>query len=88
MNEKFEGLVDHLLDGSIFLEEAIELLERRMIQKTLERTAGNQSEASKQLGSLWPTAWENGAPGRSAKRLPAKAVPASPSLAPPSAVST
>jgi DNA-binding NtrC family response regulator len=50
MNEKFEGLVEHLLSGNIFLEEAIELLERRMIQRTLERTAGNQSEASKQLG--------------------------------------
>jgi len=50
MHEKFEGLVEHLLNGNIFLEQAIELLERRMIQKTLERTAGNQSEASKQLG--------------------------------------
>ena len=50
INEKFEGLVEHLLSGNIFLEEAIELLERRMIQRTLERTAGNQSEASKQLG--------------------------------------
>ena len=50
MNENFEGLVEHLLSGNIFLEQAIELLERRMIQRTLERTDGNQSEASKQLG--------------------------------------
>ena len=50
MNEKFEGLVEHLLSGNIFLEQAIELLEQRMIQRTLERTGGNQSEASKQLG--------------------------------------
>ena len=50
MHEKFEGLVEHLLNGNIFLEQAIELLERRMIQRTLERTEGNQSEASKQLG--------------------------------------
>ena len=50
MNEKFEGLVEHLLDGSIFLKEAIEVLERRMIQRAMERTDGNQSEASKQLG--------------------------------------
>ena len=42
--------MEHLLSGHIFLEEAIELLERRMIQRTLERTDGNQSEASKQLG--------------------------------------
>ena len=50
MKEKFEGLVEHLLDGSIFLEEAIEVLERTMIQRAMERTDGNQSEASKQLG--------------------------------------
>ena len=50
MNEKFAGLVEHLLDGSIFLEEAIEVLERRMIQRVMERTDGNQSKASKQLG--------------------------------------
>jgi Fis family transcriptional regulator, factor for inversion stimulation protein len=50
MKEQFEGLVEHLLAGNIFLEEAIEVLERGMIQRALERTGGNQSEASKQLG--------------------------------------
>jgi len=50
MKEKFEGLVAHLLEGNIFLEEAIEILERGMIERALERTGGNQSEASKQLG--------------------------------------
>jgi Fis family transcriptional regulator, factor for inversion stimulation protein len=50
MKEKFEGLVEHLLAGNIFLEEAIEILERGMIKRALERTGGNQSEASKQLG--------------------------------------
>ncbi|HUI80529.1 MAG TPA: helix-turn-helix domain-containing protein [Bryobacteraceae bacterium] len=50
MKEKFDGLVDHLLAGNIFLEEAIEVLERNMIQRALERAGGNRSEASKQLG--------------------------------------
>ena len=50
MKERFEGLVDDLLAGGFFLEEAIELLEKTMIQRSLERTAGNQSAASKQLG--------------------------------------
>jgi len=50
MKEKFDGLVEHLLAGNIFLEEAIEVLERNMIQRALERSGGNRSEASKQLG--------------------------------------
>jgi DNA-binding NtrC family response regulator len=50
MKEKFDGLVEHLLSGNIFLQEAIELLERNMIQRALERTAGNRSAASKRLG--------------------------------------
>lgn len=50
MKEKFDGLVEHLLAGNIFLEEAIEVLERRMIQRALERAGGNRSETSKQLG--------------------------------------
>jgi DNA-binding NtrC family response regulator len=50
MTDKFEGLVEQLLSGSIYLEEAIELLERTMIRLALESTAGNRSEASKRLG--------------------------------------
>ena len=50
MKEKFDGLVDHLLKGSIFLPEAIEILERSMIHRALEGCGGNQSAASKQLG--------------------------------------
>jgi DNA-binding NtrC family response regulator len=50
MKQNFETLVEDLLAGNIFLEEAIEVLEKSMIQRTLERTAGNQSEASKRLG--------------------------------------
>ena len=50
MKDRFDGLVDHLLAGNIFLEEAIEILERGMIQRALERSSGNQSAASKLLG--------------------------------------
>jgi Fis family transcriptional regulator len=50
MKERFDGLIDHLLQGNIFLPQAIELLERSMIQRALEQSGGNQSAASKQLG--------------------------------------
>jgi DNA-binding NtrC family response regulator len=45
-----DDLAATLLDGSFFLEEAVELLEKGMITGALLRTEGNQSEASKMLG--------------------------------------
>jgi Fis family transcriptional regulator, factor for inversion stimulation protein len=50
MNEKFDGLVQYLLSGNIYLQQAIELLERSMIERALQTSDGNRSEASKQLG--------------------------------------
>jgi Fis family transcriptional regulator, factor for inversion stimulation protein len=50
MKEKFDGLIEHLLHGNVFLQEAIEILERSMIQRALDQTSGNQCAASKQLG--------------------------------------
>ncbi len=50
MKDNFEGLVQRLLNGGVFLEEAVEILERGMIEGALGRNAGNQSAASKQLG--------------------------------------
>lgn len=50
MKQEFDALVEHLLAGNIFLEEAIELLERRMIQGALEQSGGKQTAASKRLG--------------------------------------
>ena len=50
MREKFEELVQHFVDKGFFLEEAVELLERSMIERSLARNAGNQSAASKDLG--------------------------------------
>ena len=50
MRERFEGLVEHLIGNGFFLEEAVEILEKTLIVRTLERTKGNQSVAAKQLG--------------------------------------
>ena len=50
MKQQFDALAEHLLAGNIFLEEAIELLEKRMIQGALEKTGGKQTAASKLLG--------------------------------------
>jgi DNA-binding NtrC family response regulator len=83
MKEKFEGLIDHLLRGNVFLQEAIEILERSMIQRSLEQTAGNQCAASKQLGihrnTLQRKMQEYGiGNGRAPRRKPVKTVAAKP----------
>jgi DNA-binding NtrC family response regulator len=51
MKERFErldGLAAELL-GKVKMEDAVELLERSMIQLALEQSEGNQSAASRQL---------------------------------------
>ena len=50
MKEGFDGLVKQLLAGNIFLQQAVEVLERGMLQGALAQSGGNQSEAAKQLG--------------------------------------
>lgn len=50
MKETFEKLVDHLLANGFFLEEAVEILEKTMIARAVERTDGNRCAASKLLG--------------------------------------
>jgi DNA-binding NtrC family response regulator len=50
MKEKFEDLVDHLVGNGFFLQEVVELIEKTLIERTLERTGGNRSAASKALG--------------------------------------
>jgi len=50
MKERFDGLVEHLLKCDIFLPQAIEILEKSMIQLSLEQNDGNRCAASKQLG--------------------------------------
>jgi Fis family transcriptional regulator len=50
MKNEFDGVVEHLLRGNIFMQEAVELLEKKMIEGALLASDGNQSAASKQLG--------------------------------------
>lgn len=50
MKQKFEDLIAELMDSGFFLEEAVEILERTMIERSLLRRAGNQSAAAKDLG--------------------------------------
>jgi Fis family transcriptional regulator len=50
MKDRFDGLVENLLDGGFFLQQAIEVLEKSMIQGGLDRNKGNQCAAAKQLG--------------------------------------
>jgi Fis family transcriptional regulator len=50
MKEKFDGLIERLLEANVFLPEAIEILERSMIHRALDTNAGNQCAAAKQLG--------------------------------------
>ena len=50
MKSEFDALVEHLLGGNIFLEEAVEWLERKMIEGALELSGGKQTAASKRLG--------------------------------------
>jgi DNA-binding NtrC family response regulator len=50
MKETFETLVDHLLNHGFFMEEAVEILEKTLIARAVERTDGNRCAASKLLG--------------------------------------
>jgi DNA-binding NtrC family response regulator len=50
MKHTFDDLADNLIKGGFFLEEAVEILEKTLIVRTLERTSGNRSSASKLLG--------------------------------------
>ena len=42
--------MEHLVGNGFFLEEVVELLEKTLIERALERTGGNRSAASKLLG--------------------------------------
>ena len=50
MKDGFERVVEQLLDSGIFLEQAIEILEKGMIQGALERSKSNQCAAARLLG--------------------------------------
>ncbi len=50
MNESFDAFIDRLVSGGFFLEEAVEILEKGMIERALRQHENNQSGASKALG--------------------------------------
>jgi len=50
MKERFDALLDHLVSTGFFLEQAVEILEKGMIERALRITNANQSEAAKLLG--------------------------------------
>jgi Fis family transcriptional regulator, factor for inversion stimulation protein len=50
MKDRFDGVIGEILDAGIFLEQAIEVLEKGMIQGALERSTGNQCAAARLLG--------------------------------------
>ena len=50
MKERFDALIDHLMNAGFFLEQAVEILEKGMIERSLQLKSANQSEAAKLLG--------------------------------------
>jgi DNA-binding NtrC family response regulator len=50
MKQQFDALVEHFLATGLFLGQAIEALEKRMIERALEQSKGKQTAASKLLG--------------------------------------
>jgi DNA-binding protein Fis len=50
MQNEFQALADRLLSGNILFDEAVEILERCMIEGALALHRGNQSAASRHLG--------------------------------------
>jgi hypothetical protein len=76
MKERFESLVEHLIENGFFLEEAVEILEKTLIQRALA-VRGNRSAASKLLGytgircsARWSnTNWESPRPPQPARRV-------------------
>ena len=75
MKERFDELINHLMETGFFLEQAVEIIEKGMIERALAATASNQSEASKMLGihrnTLLRKMVEYKIEGKRARRKPA-----------------
>lgn len=75
MKEHFDGLIEQLMDTGFFLEQAVEILERGMIERALQLRKNNQSEAAKLLGihrnTLQRKMIEHGIDGKRPHRKPA-----------------
>jgi Fis family transcriptional regulator len=50
MKESFDAFLKHLMEAGFFLEQAIEILEKGMIERALQATGANQCEAARMLG--------------------------------------
>jgi DNA-binding NtrC family response regulator len=50
MKERFDSVIGDMMTAGFFLEQAVEILERCMIERSLHLTNTNQSEAAKLLG--------------------------------------
>jgi Fis family transcriptional regulator, factor for inversion stimulation protein len=50
VKETMESLVAEMIEKRIFLDEAIEVFEKKFIQAALEKARGNQSKAAGVLG--------------------------------------
>ena len=50
MTDQFQSLIDHLVKANLFLGQAVEVLEKGMIETVLARNDNNQSLAAKDLG--------------------------------------
>jgi len=48
--ENFDSLLDFLMAKGFFLEQAVEIVEKGMIQRALKQTEANQIQAAKLLG--------------------------------------
>ncbi len=50
MTDQFQTLIDQLVKADLFLGQAVEVLEKGMIETVLARNVNNQSLAAKDLG--------------------------------------
>jgi DNA-binding NtrC family response regulator len=50
MKQRFDALIADLMNAGFFLQQAVEILEKGMIERSLQTTNTNQSEAAKLLG--------------------------------------
>ena len=50
MTDQFDSLIDKLIAADLFLAQAVEVLEKGMIEAVLARRGNNQSLAAKDLG--------------------------------------
>jgi DNA-binding NtrC family response regulator len=78
MKQRFDALVIHLMEAGLFLEQAVEVLEKGMIERSLQLTNTNQSEAAKMLGihrnTLQRKMVEHNIDGRRPRRKPVSRV--------------